>query len=123
MKDNSNGLRTSSKYCCAVWLRWMTKGSCYEMKRHTRPLLLVVGLSAGKQSSWYHNFRKVREIYLCETNIAEVFSKFIQMVTRINHACSYLMHAHGFLSENKNEFKLWNILFFFSFLCQKVYCY
>ena len=63
-------------------------------------------------SGSFVKFGEVREFYLCEMNIAEVFSKFIQVVTRISHTYSYITHAHGFLRK-KIKFKLWNCLFFF----------
>ena len=51
------------------------------------------------------------------------FQNSFKWWTRINHACSYIMHARGFLSKNKNELKLWNTPFFLLLLDQKVYCY
>ena len=35
-----------------------------------------------KRSGNFVKFRKVREFYLCEMNIAEVFSRFIQVVNK-----------------------------------------
>ena len=70
-----------------------------------------------KSGNFNAKLRKVGEFYLRETNIAEVFSEFIQMGTKISHACSYIMHTYGFLSKNKNEFKLWNSLLFWIKKC------
>ena len=42
------------------------------------------------------------------TCVKQISSKFFQNSfkwwTRINHACSFIVHAHGFLSKNKYEF-------------------
>ena len=57
-----------------------------------------------------------------------ISSKFFQdsfnCGTRISDTCSYIKHAHGFLTKSKNEFKLRNSVFCFFFsLISKVYCY
>ena len=76
-----------------------------------------------KSGNFYMKLGKIRKFYLCETNIDKVFSRFIQVMNK-NQSYLFIYHtcSCGFLSENKNEFKLWNSLFFF-FLDQKVYCY
>ena len=54
--------------------------------------------------------------FTCAKRISpKLFQNSLKWWTRISHACSYITHAHGFLSKNKNEFKLWNNLFFFLF--------
>ena len=71
--------------------------------------------------SW--NLEKSRN-FTCTKQISpnlKFFQDSFKWWTRITHACSYIKHAHGFLSKNKNEFKLWNNLYFF--LDQKVYFY
>ena len=61
--------------------------------------------------------------FTCTKRISpKFFQDSFKWYTRISHAYSCIMHAHGFVSKNKYEFKLWNSLFLF-FLDQKVNFY